>query len=78
MEKKYLITQDQFDNINHYQRMFEINAELINNLCSSEKDDVVYGFKLGEIYTHLRTCFIEMMSLESEIKNQLVENEKKK
>ncbi len=75
MERKYLITQEQLEKIEHYKRMFELNANLIQDLCNSEKDDVVYGFELGKMYSHLRDCFTEMMELESEIRNQKVDGE---
>ena len=68
--KNYLITQEQIEKIEHYTRMFELNADLIKDLCNDEKDDIVYGFELGKIHSHLRDCFIYMMELESEIKNQ--------
>jgi hypothetical protein len=71
-EKKYLITQDQFETIQHYKRMFEVNAEYIQGLCSSEKADIIYGFELGKIHSHLRDCFVEMMELETQIKEQQV------
>lgn len=67
--KKYTITEEQFDEIEHYRRMFELNAERIKTLCSEERDDVVYGFELGQIHSHLRECFMNMMELEEEIKN---------
>jgi hypothetical protein len=70
MERKYLITQEQLEQIEHYKRMFELNADLVRDLCNSEKDDVVYGFELGKMHSHLRDCFMEMMQLESEIINQ--------
>ena len=41
MERTYLITQEQLELIEHYKRMFELNADLIKDLCNSEKDDVV-------------------------------------
>lgn len=69
-ERKYIITERQFDLIQHHKRMFELNAETISDLCKYEKDDVVYGFELGKMYAHLRDCFMEMMELESEIRNQ--------
>ena len=50
--------------------MFEVNAEIVQELCRSESDDIVYGFNLGKMHSHLRQCFIEMMELESEIKSQ--------
>lgn len=70
MEKKYIITQEQLEKIEHYKRMFEMNADLVRELCEAEKDDVVYGFELGKMYSHLRECFIEMDELGSEIRNQ--------
>lgn len=69
-EQKYSITQEQLEQIEHYKRMFELNADLIKNLCAFEKDDIIYGFELGIIYYQLRNCFMEMMNLESEIRNQ--------
>ena len=72
MERKYLITQEQLEAIEHYKRMFESNAERVECLCNGEKDDIVYGFELGKIHSHLRDCFIEMMELEGEIRNQKV------
>ena len=77
MEQKYLITQEQLEQIEHYKRMFELNADLVKDLCNSEKDDVVYGFELGKMHSHLRHCFIDMMELESEIRNQKVVDETK-
>lgn len=69
-ETKYLITQDQLHAINYSKDMFELNAKSINSLCSSEKEDIVYGFELGQRYTHLMDCFIEMMELVSAIEKQ--------
>ncbi len=77
MERKYLITQKQLEQIEHYQRMFELNADLVRDLCNSEKDDIVYGFELGKMHSHLRDCFMGMMELESEIRNQKVDDETK-
>jgi hypothetical protein len=77
MERKYLITQEQLEQIEHYKRMFELNANLVRDVCNSEKDDIVYGFELGKMYSHLRDCFMEMMELENEIRNQKVVDETK-
>ena len=71
--EKYYITQHQLETIEHYKRMFELNAETIQQLCDSEKDDVVYGFELGKIHSHLRDCFVNMIELEDEIKQQLID-----
>ena len=73
----YYITQEQLETIEHYKRMFEVNAETIQNLCDSEKDDIVYGFELGKMHSHLRDCFIEMMELEDEIRKQQILNKGK-
>lgn len=78
MERKYLITQEQLELIEHYKRMFELNAETVQQLCNSEKDDIVYGFELGKMHSHLRDCFTEMMELESEIRNQKAVDESQK
>jgi hypothetical protein len=72
MGKEYLITPEQLDKIDHYKRMFELNADLVKELCSSEQHDIVYGFELGKIHSHLRECFLGMMVLESEVANQKV------
>ena len=75
MEQKYLITQEQLEIIEHHKRMFSYNADLLRDLCNEEKDDIVYGFELGMMHSHLRDCFVKMMELESEIRNQKVTDE---
>ena len=75
--KNYYITQEQFETIEHYKRMFELNAENVQRLCDSGKDDIVYGFELGKMHAHLRDCFINMMKLEDEIKEQRIKNKDK-
>jgi hypothetical protein len=72
MGKEYLITEEQLNKIDHYKRMFEINADLVKDLCSTEQHDIVYGFGLGQIHSNLRDCFMGMMELESEVANQKV------
>jgi len=68
MSKKYTITQEQFEHLEHFQQMFRHHSDSIRELCSTEKDDVVYGFQLGQTYTYLTKHFIEMMELMSEIR----------
>jgi hypothetical protein len=75
MERKYLITQEQLEIIEHHKRMFSHNADLLIDLCNEENDDIVYGFELGKMHSHLRDCFTKMMELEGEIRNQKVVNE---
>lgn len=72
---KYYITADQLEDIDHHRRMFDFNAEQIHDLCSEERDDVVYGFKLGQMHSHLRECHFAMMKLTDEIRRQTIENE---
>lgn len=69
-EEKYLITQEQLDAIRHHKNMFEVNADVVKNLCNGEKDDIVYGFELGKMYSNLRECFLLMMELENQIRKQ--------
>ena len=68
----YYITQEQLDSLQHNKDMFALNADRISDLCKSGNDDIVYGFELGKIYSHLRECFKSMMELEDEIKKQEV------
>jgi hypothetical protein len=48
--KEYLITQEQIEKLEHFKKMFEFNAQLVLDLCSGERDDIVYGFELGRMY----------------------------
>lgn len=70
----YYITQEQLETIEHYKRMFKLNVEKIQGLCDSEKDDIVYGFELGNICSHLQDCFENMSELEDEIRKQEIKN----
>jgi len=72
---RYLIDDEQLYRITHYKDMFELNANEIKALCDDEKSDIVYGFELGQIFSNLRKCFIEMMQLEREIQLQRVKDE---
>lgn len=74
MERKYYITQNQVEDIEHYKRMFEFNASRVEQLCNGEQDDIVYGFELGQMYAHLRECFMKMMELEDNIRNQEIKD----
>ena len=70
MNKEYKITEEQFEEIQYYRRMFELHSDTIKNLCGLERDDIVYGFELGQTYSHMRQCFVNMLELESKIKEQ--------
>jgi hypothetical protein len=70
MSKKYTITHEQLQQLEHFQQMFRHHADIIKELCSSEKDDVVYGFQLGETYTYLSKHSMEMIELTDEIRKQ--------
>jgi len=70
MDKQYIISQEQLEDISHYKNMFEYHSNVIKYLCESEKDDIVYGFILGETYTGMKECYAKMMELESQIKTQ--------
>lgn len=75
--QKYFITNDQLEQLEHYKRMFEMQADIVNGLCSGEKDDVVYGFELGKLHSYQRDCFVEMMRLENEIRSQTIDEKEK-
>jgi len=69
MSKKeaYTITGEQLDRIKYFKSMFEINAQEIKDLCSTEKSDIEYGFALGSVYTHLRKHYFDMDELVDDI-----------
>lgn len=71
-KKDYYLSQEQLDDLDHYKRMFRLNSESIWDLCNTERDDVVYGFVLGQRYTHLEDCFIKMMEIVSDIEEQKI------
>jgi hypothetical protein len=70
MSKKYTITHEQLQQLEYFQQMLRHHADNIKELCSSEKDDVVYGFQLGETYTYLSKHSMEMIELTDEIRKQ--------
>lgn len=72
MAKRYYLNEEQFESLEHYKRMFELNADKIAKLCEAERDDVVYGFHLGEMHSHLRDCFMEMMKILNKIRDQRI------
>ncbi len=69
-ETKIYITNDQFEQIEHYRRMFEMHGDTIRDLCNGEKDDVVYGYELGKLHSYIRDCFSGMLELEQNIREQ--------
>ena len=70
MKDKLTITHEQFQQYIHYRRMFELNSQVIQDLCSAEQDVVTIGFELGKIHSHLRECFSKMLELEMQINDQ--------
>lgn len=75
-DTKFIITEDQFESIEHFKSMFEVNADTILEMCNSEKPDIVYGFELGKIHSHLRECYFDMGQLEEAIEHQeIIEKE---
>lgn len=69
-EAPYYITKEQFENLQHFTRMFEMTAETVKKLCETERSDIEYGFELGQVYNWNRDWFIEMQELTFEIKGQ--------
>jgi hypothetical protein len=63
------ITAEQLENIEHYQRMFSHNSDLIQELCSEKQDNIVYGFELGKMHSHLEECRMGMMKLTQDIRD---------
>ena len=61
------ITQDQFEELQYFSRMFELHAEVIQNLCKMERSDIEYGFSLGSTHNDLRRHFSDFQELISQI-----------
>ncbi len=74
--QEFYLTEEQIQKMEHFERMFEYNADKINDLCGDESPDIVYGFELGKIHSHLIKCFDEMETFIIDIKKQTIENEK--
>jgi len=72
MEKKaYYLTIEDFEQIKYFKSMFELAVQDIEHLCKIEKTDIEFGFKLGLIYSQLRGYLLDMLDLESNIKEQI-------
>lgn len=74
MKKGHTITKDQLRRLNHYAESLDSVADLIRELCSSEKDDIVYGYELGKLYYHLKEYVQGIRELEYDIEHE-IENE---
>ena len=72
--RKFYITDEQFIEIEYFQRMFEFNAERIKTLCKEERSDIEYGFELGEIHFLLSDCYHSMLTLTTLIQDQKTNN----
>lgn len=68
MERKYLITQEQLEQLETFKSMFESNARSVLEVCWGENADIRYGFELGKVYAYLRQGFTDMARLLAEIK----------
>jgi hypothetical protein len=63
------ITQEQFESLEYFSRMFELHAETIKDLCKTERSDIEYGFALGSTHNDLRRHFMDFNQLIIEIRN---------
>jgi hypothetical protein len=74
MKKGHTITKDQLRRFNHYAESLDSVADLIRELCSSEKDDIVYGYELGKLYYNLKEYVQGIRELKYDIEHE-IENE---
>ena len=74
--RRYIINQEQLEQLEHFKAMFSMAAEQIQDFCNEERADVVYGFELGRIHSYLRQHFMDFMMLEDEIHKQEIKNGK--
>ena len=70
--KNYMVTHEQLKNLEHFQDMFDYTSGQIKELCGSEKSDIECGFELGRIHSNLRSQYIDMMSLVTDIQKQII------
>jgi hypothetical protein len=66
----YQITEEQYETILHTTKTLEFTADTIKDLCNGEKDDIVYGFELGQIFRNLRNWLPELLELEENLNRQ--------
>lgn len=59
---------DDKDTLLHYKYMFSLFADRVKELCEMGRDDIVYGFKLGELYSDLKRKEFEMSDFISNLK----------
>lgn len=69
-KKTFYISRDQFEKIRQYSNIIDACNERIAKLCSSKKDDIVYGFELGQIQWLLTDNRMVMLELEDAIRQQ--------
>jgi len=57
------LTKEKIEKIDHCISLISHVSEEIQNLCSSEKDDIVIRFELGTLYKALRECNYDLMEV---------------
>lgn len=69
---KYFIKSEQLRELRHYQDIFIRYRDSIDELCREERDDIVYGFNLGQMYNRLHDLWVDMGDFLDDIDNQRI------
>lgn len=69
-EKEYHISKKQLEELEYIKGVFSSQAENIKELCSAEREDIVYGYELGQIQSTIKTFELDFNDLIKQIKVQ--------
>ena len=65
--ENYTITSSQMFTLGMVAHEINVNRQNLEELCASERDDIVYGFELGKIHANLQKLYNTLFHLEKEI-----------
>ena len=66
-----MLSEKIMEGLDHYARMFRVEADTLSELCSTERYDINIGYVLGQSQSHMMDCSIKMHELINEIKNSM-------
>lgn len=69
--ENYTITGDQLFKLGMIAHEINVSRQNLEELCASERDDIVYGFELGKIHANLQKLYNTLFHLENEIGQKL-------
>lgn len=66
----YKITKEQLDTLERIREVLMYDRDNINKLCTSQRDEIVYGFELGKLYSSISRVHLELIEITSDISDQ--------